>query len=288
MSESQPRIVVTGATGRVGGLVVRELARRDVLMRLLVRDPSRAPDLPGTEVVAADYGDPGSLADALHEGDRVFMVSLHEGPERRVALHRSFVEAAAARRVGRVVYLSFLNAGPEAVFLHARSHGATEQMLADAEIPYTAIRGGMYADDIPGWFDSDGVATVPGGDGRMSFALRRELAEAVVLVLTDPRHERTVYTVTTPESVGMAELARIASDVTGKTYRYAPRTDAEWEAGWRARGRHEWQIEAGLSSYAALRGGEFDVVSDDYRGLTGREPTPIARVVEEHAGEMPL
>ena len=89
-------IVVTGASGHVGGLVAEELFELGEPMRLLVRDPSRAPELPGAEVAVADYGRPGTLAEALHEGDRVFMVSLHEGPERRVPLHRSFIEAALA------------------------------------------------------------------------------------------------------------------------------------------------------------------------------------------------
>jgi len=257
-------------------------------MLLLVRDSSRAPDLPNAEVVAADYGNPESLFQGLNAGDRVFMVSLHEGPERRVPLHRSFIEAAAESRVDHVVYLSFLNAGPDAVFLHARSHGATERLLADAGLSYTAIRGGMYADEIPGWFDAEGVTRVPGGAGRMSFALRRELADASVAVLTDPGNDRAVYNVTTPESVSMAELAAVATEATGRAYRYEPRPDEEWEASWRARGRLEWQIQAGLSSYAALRDGEFDVVSGDYLTLTGREPEPISRIIQEHAGEMPL
>jgi uncharacterized protein YbjT (DUF2867 family) len=150
-------IVVTGSSGHVGRLVAEELAARGEPIRLITRDPGRASQLEGAEIVRADYGDQASLADALREGDRVFMVSLHEGPGRRVLLHRSFIEAAARRRVAQIVYLSFLHAGSDARFLHARSHGATEAALAASGVPHTSIRNGMYADEIPGWFDPDGV-----------------------------------------------------------------------------------------------------------------------------------
>ena len=73
--------VVTGSTGHVGRLVAGELSSRGLRQRLLVRDPARAPDIAGAEVAVADYGDPESLAEALEPGDRVFMVSLLEGPD---------------------------------------------------------------------------------------------------------------------------------------------------------------------------------------------------------------
>jgi NAD(P)H dehydrogenase (quinone) len=252
-------------------------------MRLLVRDPARAPELPGAEAVHADYGDPASVAAALDEGDRVFMVSLHEGPERRVPLHRSFVEAAAARGVGHIVYLSFVNAGPDAIFLHARSHGATEAMLAGSGVPFTAIRNGMYADDVLGWFDRDGVAREPVAEGRIAFSYRPELAEAIAVTLTQPGHAGKVYDIV-GEPVGLVELARIASDVTGAAYRYEPAPVADWVERWRARGAEDWEVEAGVTSFEAQAADEFDVVSDDYRALTGRAPLSIGDIIGRQAG----
>jgi uncharacterized protein YbjT (DUF2867 family) len=283
-------IVVTGSTGHVGRLVAEELAERGEPMRLLVRDVARAPDLPGAEVVPADYGDPAGLAAVLREGDRVFMVSLHEGPERRVALHRSFVEGAVRAGVAHVVYLSFLGAGKDAVFLHARSHGATEAMLSAAGLSWTAIRNGMYADEIPGWFDADRVLREDGGDGRLSFSYRPELAKAITVALLGPVPPVTgeIYDIVTPPPVSLAELARIASEVTGRHYRYEPAPSAWWDERWTRAGRSGWQLESGHTSYEAIRSGELDVVSDDFHRLTGIAPLMLGEVIARHADALPL
>ena len=240
-------------------------------------------------MVVADFADQDALERALEPGDRVFMVSVHEDYDRRVELHRSFVETAVRRRVGRVVYLSFIAAGPDASFRHARSHGATEAMLAESGLPFTAVRNGMYADGIEGWFDERGLITGPGGDGRVSFSLRSELGEAIAVLLADETNDdRSLVTITGPEAVTLAELAEIASAVTGDSYRYEPLDRAEWVDSRRRLGRQEWAIDAGISYYDGVAAGEADVVSGDYRELTGREPRTIAQVIAEHRDVMPL
>jgi len=282
-------IVVTGASGHVGGLVVRELARRGIPLRAVTRNVERLPDLGGVEVALAGYDEPDTLMDALEPGDRVFMVSMHEPPDRRIALHRGFIDVAARRRVAHVVYLSFVGAGPDASFLHARSHGATEAMLADSGLPHIAVRNGMYADEVASWFDRSGRITGPGADGRISLTYRPELAEAIAVLLADASHDgRRVATITGPESFTLAELAAAATEVTGDTYRYEPLDREEWIAYRRSIGRPEWSIEAGYSYYDGIRRGEADVVTDDYRELTGNAPRSIRDVIALHRNAMPL
>jgi NAD(P)H dehydrogenase (quinone) len=144
----------------------------------------------------------------------------------------------------------------------------------------------MYADEVAGWFDPDGVAREPVAEGRIAFSYRPELAEAIAVVLTQPGHAGKMYDIV-GEPVGLAELARIASDVTGAAYRYEPAPVEDWVARWEARGAEDWAVEAGVTTFEAQAAGEFDVVSDDYRTLTGRAPLTIGEIIERHLDEMP-
>ena len=134
----------------------------------------------------------------------------------------------------------------------------------------------MYGDAIASWFDPDGRITGPGGDGRVSFSYRPELGEAIATLLAEPGHDdREIVTITTPDAVSLAELAALATDVTGDPYRYEPLEREEWIAYRRSLGRPDWSIEAGISFYDGVARGEADVVSHDYEELTGRPPISI-------------
>lgn len=281
-------IVITGATGHVGGLTAKVLDERGARTRLLARDPDRLPAGLGTETAVASYEDSASLAAALEEGDRVFMVSIHAPFDARVALHRSFVEAAARAGVAQIVYLSFVNASESAVFSMARSHGATEQMVRESGVPYTVVRTGMYLDHLPSWFDPDGVIRGPGGSGRISFSYRPDVAQVIASVLTESGHEGAMYDATSPESISMAELAAAASEATGDAYGYEEQERQAWIDARRGLGRADWEIESGATSWDALRQGEFDVVSSTIAEVGHVEPLSIAGFLAAHAGELPL
>ena len=114
-------IAITGSTGRLGGKVAHLLAAAGVRQRLVVRDPGRAPDLPGADVAVAAYADGAAVESALQGIDTVLMVSASEAPD-RVEQHRTFVDAAGRAGVTHLVYLSFAGASPNATFTLARDH----------------------------------------------------------------------------------------------------------------------------------------------------------------------
>lgn len=179
------RIGVSGATGQLGGRVARLLADAGVPLRLVVRTPSRAPTLPDAEVAQACYDDPDAARAALAGIEVVFMVSAAESAS-RLADHLTFVAAASDAGVKHLVYTSFAAAAPDATFTLGRDHHATEEAIRASGMGFTFLRNNFYADMLPFFADSEGVIRGPAGQGRCSFVVRADIAEAAALVLRDP------------------------------------------------------------------------------------------------------
>ena len=275
-------IGVTGATGAVGGATARLLAAAGHPVRLLVRDPGRAPRLPGASVARVRYGDPAAVT-ALRGVDTLFMVSAAEAQD-RAAQHAAFVEAARDAGVRSVVYTSFVGAGATSGFTLARDHGATEAaLLASGMIP-TFLRDNFYAEVCPYLADDHGVLRGPAGDGRVALVSRRDVAEVAARVLADReaepgRHAGSTYDLTGPEALTLAGVAEVLTAVTGRQHRFEDET-VEGAYASRARfGAPEWQLQAWVSTYTAIRDGEAAAVSDDVPRLLGRRATTVADAV---------
>ncbi|WP_250444505.1 SDR family oxidoreductase [Actinotalea sp. C106] len=272
-----PTLAVTGATGKVGGLVARAIAEAGVPQRLLVRDPRRAPDLPGAEVRQVAYGQ--DAMQALEGVEVLFMVSGAESAD-RVGEHRAFIDDAAEAGVDHVVYTSFLGASPTSTFLLGRDHAATEEHLRRAGLRHTLLRDNLYLDVLPEFVGPDGALRGPAGDGRLGAVARADVARVATTVLLDPRrHEGRTYDLTGPEALTLDEVAATITEVTGREVRYVPETLDEAYASRSTYGAPDWQVDAWVSTYTAIAAGEMAAVTDHVERVTGQPPLSLRELL---------
>jgi NAD(P)H dehydrogenase (quinone) len=273
-------IGVAGATGGLGGRIAARLADRGVEPRLIVRDPARAPSLPGAEVVrGGDYADGEAMRLALDGVEVLFLPSAAEHPD-RVSLHRTAVDAAAAAGVGRLVYTSFLAAAPQCTFTFGRDHFHTEDHIRAAGVGFTFLRDSIYLEYLPLFAGADGVIRGPAGAGRVAAVARDDIADVAVAALLGPQHEGRAYEVTGREAITAAEAAEILTRHTGREVRYVEETLEEARASRAPSGAPDWEIEGWVTSYAAIAAGELDAVTDTVARVAGHEPMTLAELLE--------
>jgi uncharacterized protein YbjT (DUF2867 family) len=274
-------IAVTGSTGALGGLVARNLAGSDFRLdlRLLVRDPSRAPDI-DCDVRVAEYADEAAAVAALRGVDTLLMVSGAEAPDRRDQ-HRTFIRAAAAAGVGHIVYTSFAGADPEATFTLGRDHFDAEAAIRESGMTWTFLRDNFYLDVLPLFADADGVIRGPADGGRVAAVARADVADVAVEVLRDPAaHADATYVLTGPEALTFDEVAARAGAVLGRPFRFQDETVEEAYASRRAAyAAEQWQLDAWVSTYTAIADGSVADVTDDVRRVTGRAPRTLEQAL---------
>ncbi|QFQ95369.1 SDR family oxidoreductase [Streptomyces phaeolivaceus] len=280
-------IVVTGATGHLGGRVARLLAGQGVAQRLLARSPERVPVLPGATVVKGGFGDRDAVVRGLTGARTVFMVSASESVD-RVAQHRAFVDAAVEAGVAHLVYVSFFGAAPDAAFTLARDHFHTEEHIRASGLAHTFLRDNLYADFVPRLAGEDGVIRGPAGQGRAAFVSQDDIADAATAILTRPAdHAGATYDLTGPESLTLDEAAAILTERLGRPVRYQAETIEEAYASRASYNAPPWQLDAWVSTYTAIATGELDGVSGAVPDLTGHPARSLADVLRTTTRNLP-
>jgi NAD(P)H dehydrogenase (quinone) len=282
MSDRLPvRIAVTGATGALGGLVAHRLA--DLSPVLIVRDPARAPVLAGAEVRQAEYADYDSVLAALDGVDVLFVVSATESQRRRED-HRRVVMAAAEMGVRQVVYTSFAGAGGEATtFSLVRDHAYTEAAIRASGLDFTFLRDNFYLEGLPFFADHSGVIRGPAGDGRFAPVSRRDVADVAAAVLRQPAaHSGAAYTLTGPEPITLTEAAARLSALLGREFRFEDETEDAARV-WRREkyDAEDWQLDAWVSTYTAIRNGSLAGVTDDVARVSGHPARTLEQALTE-------
>jgi NAD(P)H dehydrogenase (quinone) len=272
---------VSGASGAVGGRVAARLASLGHSQILIVRDRGRAPNLLGAEAVQASYEHPQEMRRALAGVGTFFMVSGGEAAD-RVGQHINAIDAAVAAGVERIVYLSFINAAPDATFTFARDHWHTEEHVRAVGLRHTFLRNSMYIDFLPALAGTDGVIGGPAGDGRVGAVARDDIADVAVAVLLGDGHDGRTYDVTGPEAITLQEVAEELSRLTGRSITYNEETLEEAYQSRASYGAPAFEVEGWVTTYVAIAAGELEMVSDTVSKLTGHPPMTLTDFLRRH------
>ena len=286
-------IIVTGATGQLGRAIVEKLVERVPPNQVgaSVRDPEKAADLAalGVGVRRGDFADPESLRHAFEGAAQVLIVSSNARASGGdpLAQHRAAIDAARAAGARRIVYTSHMAASAASAFPPMRDHAATEDVLRQCGLAWTALRNGFYA--------SSGIAMMgdametgkleTAADGKFSWAAHADLAEAAAIVLAhEGRYEGPTPPLTGSQALDFADLAAIASGLRNKPVRRTILTDEDMRAKIAARGAPARAADIVMGLYIAARNGEFAAVDPALERLLGRPPIGMRDLMAEKTG----
>jgi NAD(P)H dehydrogenase (quinone) len=274
-------IVVTGATGHLGHLIVESLLSRGVPADQVVaagRNLDKVADLVerGVSVAAIDYEDAASLDSAFAGADTLVLVSSSE-VGKRATQHAAAIDAASRAGVGRVIYTSAPAARTSTLIL-APEHKATEEYLEKSGLGHTVLRNGWYHENYVGsaaQAAASGTLASSAGDGTVASASRADYAEAAAIVATTDGHEGAVYELSGDIAWSFAELAATISSIAGTPVSCAVLTPEEHHEALTGAGLDEGTAGFVVALDGNIRDGLLGGTSGDLSRLLGRPTTPI-------------
>jgi NAD(P)H dehydrogenase (quinone) len=276
-------IAVTGASGKLGGATIRFLLERQVAPNSIVavvRDPAKVAELAarGVQVRRGDYTDPQSLESAFRGADKLLFISTSALGEERMLHHRNVVNAARAAAVGHIIYTSAIKPAADAKFAASPGHYHTEALVRESGIPYTFFRNNLYLDLVPLMFGEalqTGTLVHNGGNGRIGFVAREDIAYGLAAALTQGEHKNREYAITAVAPYSLNDVASALSKVGGKSVTYKALSTEEFRKTLEAKGVPAPIIGMSVGIGEAIRAGEFDAGSTDLQRLMGRAPVTL-------------
>lgn len=284
-------LVVTGASGALGRLVVAALLERVAASELILvtRSPHSLGDVArlGATVRYGDFEKPGSLPAAFAGGRRMLVISTI-GAANTAEAHRAAFEAAADAGVEHIVWTSVSNPVEANPFPAAKIHARSEQDLRAAGIACTILRNALYAElrvRIAAKYIHDGRWTTNMGDGSHAFVARTDCAAAAAAALTQSAPDGRVYDVTGPELVDAKQYVALLEEFGGRPVVRYDVGDVEYEhyrAAFSADPSNAAYFELFTGTGQAIRTGYLGQLGDGVQRLTARPPLSLREVFQQH------
>ena len=280
------KILVTGATGKLGSKVVESLLKSIPARELAVsvRNPEKAEGLRsrGVEVRHGDFDHPETLENAFKGIDRLLIISADGDNETRIRQHTNAVQAADHAGVKFIAYTSLANA-TESKNIMAPPHVATEAAIIKTGIPYSFLRNNWYLENEIGSIQG-AMAGAPwvtsAGEGKVGWALQQDYADAAAAVLVGSGHENTVYELSGP-LLTQEELASALGNVLGIEVPVQQVSYEKYAEIMKGLGLPDFVIPIVVGIQESIRNGSLEVESNDFKKILGRPVAPINELLTQ-------
>jgi NAD(P)H dehydrogenase (quinone) len=281
-------ILVTGATGQLGTAVLNTLLQKTPATQLaaLVRDEQKAAALQaqGVSIRVGSYEDPAALDRAMLGIEQVLLIS-GGGEDDALQGHQNVVDAAKKAGVQCLAYTSRALKDPSTLVnqLMVR-HFETEDYIRASGLPHVIFRNILYMDMLPFFTGPNMLETginLPAGSGKVSFALRNDMGEAIANVLLESNFNSRTYHFTGSEAYSFDDVAAALTESLGKKVAYTPVEAAAFAAGMQQRGVPDVAIEGTVGFMTDIKHGQESEVSPDLATALGRQPSGLAEGVKQ-------
>ena len=285
-------LLVTGAAGQLGQRVLHHLLETYKVApgRIIAatRSPEKLADLAAKGIVTrkADFDDIAALPAAFAGVDRLLIISTDAlaVPGLRLKQQTAAVEAAKKAGVKHILYTS-MPAPDGSLVSFAPDHLGTENAIKASGIGYTILRDAWYFDNflmgLPHSLATGKWYTATGG-GRTSNISRDDCALAIAAALASDTTESATYTLTGSTSLTIEDVASVVSKVTDRPLEVVQVNDEQFAAGLTGAGLPKFVVDMLVSADANARAGKFDILTNDFNKLTGKEPQTVRAFFEEH------
>jgi NAD(P)H dehydrogenase (quinone) len=279
-------ILVTGATGQFGSTVINSLLRKGIpknKISALARNIEKVDELKakGINLIYGDYDDYASLAKAFKGVDKLLFVPGRD-LGKRIVQNENVVKAAIENGIKQFVYASFERKNEtetSPLWMIAEAHLFTEKLLKENGIIYTILKNNLYMDFIPDFIGKDirqtGTIYLPAGNGKVSAALRSDMAGAAAEVLVSAGHENKIYDITNTEAYSYNDIAKYLSEIFAKPINYVSPQPEEFAETLTKLGVPARVVQITVGFALAQAQGDLDIVSNDLENLLGRKPVSL-------------